>query len=61
MEVQNITSIPNSTSFCKTEKQNEHENIHVHENVEKIKQVIMQFLYDRMGGLISSIGISGGI
>ena len=24
-------------------------------------KVIMQFLYDRMGGLISSIGISGGI
>ena len=38
MEVQNITSIQNSTSFCKAEKQNERENIHVHENVEKIKQ-----------------------
>ena len=42
MEVQNITSNPNFTSFCKAEKQNEHENIHVHENVEKNKtKVIM--------------------
>ena len=42
MKVQNITAILNSTSFCKAEKQLEHENIHVHEKVEKIKiKVIM--------------------
>ena len=34
MKDQNITSIPNSNSFCKAEKQHEHENIHVHENVD---------------------------
>ena len=45
MEVQNITSIPNSTSFCKAVKQNEHENIHVHENVEKIKQKLLCNFY----------------
>ena len=37
MKVQNITAIPNLASFCKAEKQHEYENIHVHENVEKIK------------------------
>ena len=37
MKVQNITAIPNFTIFCKAEKQLEHENIHVHENVEKNK------------------------
>ena len=37
MKVQNNTAIPNSTSFCKAEKQHEYENKHVHENVEKIK------------------------
>ena len=38
MKDQNITSIPNSNSFCKAEKQHEHENIHVHENVDKKKK-----------------------
>ena len=42
MKVQNITAIPNLTSFCKAEKQHEHENIHAHENVGKNKiKVIM--------------------
>ena len=46
MEVKNITSNPNSTSFCKAEKQNEHGNIHVHENVEKkIKQKLLCNFY----------------
>ena len=45
MEVQNITFIPNSTSFCKAEKQNEHENKHVHENEEKIKQKLLCNFY----------------
>ena len=57
MKDQNITSIPNSNSFCKAEKQHEHENIHVHEMWINKTKVILLFLYDRMGGLRSSLGI----
>ena len=53
MEVQNITSIPNSTSFCKAEKQNEHENKHVHENVGKIKQKLLCNFYNMTGWEVS--------
>ena len=44
MKVQNNTTIPNSSSFCKAEKQHEHENKHVHESVEKNKIKVIMYI-----------------